>query len=151
MKAAISFITFATFSLFALVAYLGFIGLTLPEMLHPTQNFAPEHQPHMSDTEIRAFVAQESPPITDDPSTWPESWGDADKSVQSCSSKGHEKNAGTHGRGGTSTNPTNCACMNECIKHGLVPGTNQFAQAHGDPRCKTTCRADTCKCKPPCV
>ena len=93
----------------------------------------------------RYLHGQETPTnITDDPRTWPESWGEADREAESCTSTG--KN-----RGGTKKNPTNCKCLNRCIRHGLVPGVPEFSQRHGDPRCKTTRRASTCKCEPACV
>lgn len=89
--------------------------------------------------------------ITDDPKSWPESWGHADPKTKTCRSHGRDGGKTPYGRGGTETHPTNCACLNRCVFEGLVPGVPEYATRHGDPRCKSTCRLDNCKCRPPCV
>ncbi|MGI0016336.1 MAG: hypothetical protein ACREBU_23190, partial [Nitrososphaera sp.] len=98
MKSILSFITFGAFGLAWAIAYL----MVMPQgsLNPPVQaQFAPEHLPHMTDAEIAAFVAAQEQPVTDDPKTWPQTWKDADQNVKGCSSNGHSKNSGPHGRG----------------------------------------------------
>src|SRR5262245_31218841 len=77
-----------------------------------------------------------------------DSWGDAPEHVQSCNNTGVGYQAKDKG---TRENPKDCECWNPCQKDMDENNLTPFERAHGDRKCKTTCRRSTCHCKSPCT